>query len=308
MFVSLLIAFAACQKSQPAAPLVRLGELASSPQYRLRITAATFHPYEGEGWETKNNLITAIQKSAGFHLSTPENSDSIKFGFKARCPGASSRNLKIFVQGKGEINSLKLQKEWNEFQITIPRELFNRDNTNLRFGFGGKQEGDAPFAEFEFFTLPGLSWSPIRIGNDERWALQTIAESQLKFPLTVPGGSPHLFFAAGLPDNGTGPEEAIMRISVNRILGKTKLFEHSLTRGPWQEEDVDLSAYAGKSIDLEFSSTSKSGDRALIAWASPEIYDTTHKNEHLNVILFSIDTMRADRVSYYGYGTHTTPS
>jgi arylsulfatase A-like enzyme len=66
----------------------------------------------------------------------------------------------------------------------------------------------------------------------------------------------------------------------------------------WQDQSLDLSAFAGEEVGLEFNTHAedKSEDYRF-AWSSPEIYDISSKRTKPNIILISVDTLRADRLN-----------
>ncbi|MGE4190666.1 MAG: sulfatase-like hydrolase/transferase, partial [Thermoanaerobaculia bacterium] len=82
----------------------------------------------------------------------------------------------------------------------------------------------------------------------------------------------------------------------------------------WREAEVDLGRFAGQTIELRFAvggtgPENAAGDRGVGYWGSIEITAPApdHDPPRPNVILISIDTLRADRMSLYGYGRTTTP-
>jgi len=82
-------------------------------------------------------------------------------------------------------------------------------------------------------------------------------------------------------------------------------------RARWQEHDVDLSAYAGQQVRIAIQEHAP-GDvdplRGLLLVATPEIIAAAPDDAPINVLLVSIDTLRADHVSLYGYPRPTTPA
>jgi arylsulfatase A-like enzyme len=75
---------------------------------------------------------------------------------------------------------------------------------------------------------------------------------------------------------------------------------------------IDLSRYAGQTIQLIFQtdsadagSSKKSNGPAFAFWMNPLVY--TPSQDGLNFILISLDTLRADHLSSYGYHRGTSP-
>jgi len=73
----------------------------------------------------------------------------------------------------------------------------------------------------------------------------------------------------------------------------------------WEDADVDLSSYAGQSVKLDFQTDArKQGTVGL--WANPLLTTKAPRNRP-NVVIYMIDTLRADHSSLYGYARDTTP-
>jgi arylsulfatase A-like enzyme len=73
----------------------------------------------------------------------------------------------------------------------------------------------------------------------------------------------------------------------------------------WADADLDLSAYSGRNVKLTFAtSTEKAGTVGL--WANP-LLTTQAPKTRPNVLIYLIDTERADHASLYGYARDTTP-
>ncbi len=72
----------------------------------------------------------------------------------------------------------------------------------------------------------------------------------------------------------------------------------------WREVEIDLSAQAGKTVELELA---VEGDLPG-AFGAPAVRDASATPSVPNVLLVSIDTLRADHVGCYGYEGNTTPN
>jgi len=73
----------------------------------------------------------------------------------------------------------------------------------------------------------------------------------------------------------------------------------------WEDADVDLSSYSGRTIKLTFA-TDAAKPGAVALWANPLLTTKAPKNRP-NVLIYLIDTERADHTSLYGYARDTTP-
>ncbi|HLK20323.1 MAG TPA: sulfatase [Bryobacteraceae bacterium] len=74
----------------------------------------------------------------------------------------------------------------------------------------------------------------------------------------------------------------------------------------WEDEEVDLAAYAGRRAKLTFE-TSSASNGAVGLWANP-ILSAAAPRQQQNVLIYMIDTLRADHASLYGYARDTTPN
>ncbi|HLE69685.1 MAG TPA: sulfatase-like hydrolase/transferase, partial [Vicinamibacteria bacterium] len=71
----------------------------------------------------------------------------------------------------------------------------------------------------------------------------------------------------------------------------------------WVERRVDLSRFAGQSLDLELT---VNGPSATVMLAHPELVG--REAGRPNVLVYVVDCLRADHVGAYGYQLPTTPS
>lgn len=104
--------------------------------------------------------------------------------------------------------------------------------------------------------------------------------------------------------------------AVGRQAQPETLFSRKLDRqSGWVTEWIDLDRFAGQRIDLRFTTDREDpaaegttpAPRHVALWGEPLLVEPTRKPP-LNVILISIDTLRADRLGSYGYGRPTSPA
>ena len=173
----------------------------------------------------------------------------------------------------------------------------------LEFGLLDYGRGEAPFEGWRAQRL-------LRgyLGAEVRPSILSFPGQQLGFVLQLPTGSPR--FEVGL-----GPWPAAMDSGHAQELGvelwvagkpiwsqAMRVDEHNLERG-WQDFEVDLFPWAGQRVELELRS---SGELPAL-FGSPMIRDADWKPERLNLILISLDTLRADYVGSYGAAGNPTP-
>jgi len=79
-------------------------------------------------------------------------------------------------------------------------------------------------------------------------------------------------------------------------------------RAGWQERSISLSSLWGQARSLEFEAVPVNEDAvSLPVWADPKVVSEARGPSKPNVILLSIDTLRRDHLSVYGYERDTSP-
>lgn len=114
-------------------------------------------------------------------------------------------------------------------------------------------------------------------------------------------------------------EEVLFKIIIEENQKRSTLFSDTVysketeNESGIHEKDFDLSAYSGKTIYLYFITecSGKNNNILLSFWSNPEIYretSTFSRDKKPNIILISIDTLRADHLGCYGYDRETSPN
>jgi arylsulfatase A-like enzyme len=146
--------------------------------------------------------------------------------------------------------------------------------------------------------------------------------SEFFFPSRLPDNS-YLEFGLGLL-NGPGQEQSgrvIFKISAEMGGQKTVLFQKTLgplpdKKGPvFSSEKIDLHRLSNKKVKLSFLTEADPSLKAdaqehlgQAFWYNPIIYNPAQISaKPYNVILISIDTLRADHLGCYGYSRQTSP-
>ncbi|MFC2163853.1 sulfatase, partial [Acidobacteriota bacterium] len=110
-------------------------------------------------------------------------------------------------------------------------------------------------------------------------------------------------FEIFVEDKDTDSEESIF----NQILNPKK---KNIDRR-WLEFEINLASYTGQSINLIFKTSptkqNKAKNNCVSVWENPTLIRKEAKHPHPNIILISIDTLRADHLGCYGYNRNTTP-
>lgn len=144
-----------------------------------------------------------------------------------------------------------------------------------------------------------------------RRTLFSHAPGKLAWNVRVPEG--------GRLDVGLGVLRGDVPVTFRVKAGESTAFQETYTqKTTWGQRSVDLSRWAGKTIDLSLEAESpKAGTVAL--WAAPTLSGarkavepaasrTSGDNRPPNVILYVIDAGGAEYTSAYGYNRRTTPN
>ena len=124
--------------------------------------------------------------------------------------------------------------------------------------------------------------------------------STVAYNVSVPKNA-HVHFGMGIT-----AKNSPIRFRVSVEGSSADLFSKTVTDlDDWQDGDVDLSAFAGRKLKLLFRTDSER-DGAIALWANP-LLTTGDPKPRPNVLIYLIDTLRADHSSAYGYKRDTTP-
>jgi len=179
------------------------------------------------------------------------------------------------------------------------------------------------FIKISKASHPSLSWlitghpqiDEATMGTETRPATLCPAPEQISCSI-VPGPSTVLLFGIGIhPYRWASLQETVTaRILLKGTLGRKTLFSHTLDPTHreedrrWMDGRVDLSDFAGKRIHLIFSIESSAADPMAI-WSCPRLVHALpeHRPKRPNLVLVSVDTLRADHVGCYGGDETSTP-
>ncbi len=185
-----------------------------------------------------------------------------------------------------------------------------------------RAEAEFDRARFRSFRKDGRLTAQVSMdGVETRFALVPPVPSRFNYEVTVPE-EPRLQFAYGVSsfDDDALPAPIDFRVYVDEKV----VFEETVRRrfaNRWFEPDVDLRPWAGRRVKLAFetryreteftgmkNALAASGEAFLPAWSDPVLLDERQAGARPDLILISVDCLRADHVSAYGYGRETTPN
>ncbi len=165
---------------------------------------------------------------------------------------------------------------------------------------------------------PSLLKRKIKVWREHLNALFAPPHSRYDFPIRMKENAVLEFGIGVISDKNAEKmkltkeeKEKGVRFSVLIEANGTKsiLFEETLSipsleeRQVYVQKTLDLSSYQGP-IRLSFETTGEKG--AFSFWTNPLIYPK--EKSHSQVILISIDTLRADHLGIYGYERETSPN
>lgn len=139
--------------------------------------------------------------------------------------------------------------------------------------------------------------------------------SRRSFDVELPPNAT-LSFGFGIPNTSlaANARAAIFEVTIGSETGRRRQLLHRrldpavATDRRWFDVAADLSTLRGR-VTLEFSTSPEPGEgpAPMGAYGNPVIYDAGRRDERPNVVILSIDTLRARSVGAYGYGRDTSP-
>jgi len=157
----------------------------------------------------------------------------------------------------------------------------------------------------------------VELRDEARPAITGSLGSKLTFNAPVPD-QPVLRFAIAVTAlSSEAPRGPVrFRVTLETREGREVVFDELVKRrrrGRWLRREVDLAPFVGSDalvtlearLDTEEPETRH--DDLLPLWANPVLSSNALERERPNLILVSIDTLRADHLGTYGYDRPTTP-
>ena len=171
-----------------------------------------------------------------------------------------------------------------------------------------------PLEDLGIGQNPYLIKKKLRVGDVDFNALAAMPESHFGIPLRIPGDSV-LEFGFGIRKDkqiflaSEGARDVDFQVILQTKNSKKEIFNKSLSLLPHKPFIFDirrirLSAYAGQKATFHF--LTKGDAKALAVWFCPVLYKSMPDRK--NIILISLDTLRADHLSCYGYNRPTSPT
>lgn len=142
-----------------------------------------------------------------------------------------------------------------------------------------------------------------------RYALYAPPPTSLGFKVAMPANAT-LHFSISLSRETAPKHGARFSVHARSDGGEEELWSRTVVAAGadwrWHEVAVDLAGYGGREVDLVLRTRSTVGHPHPV-WGNPVVVSGTSTPPR-NVILIAVDTLRADRMSGYGYGQKTSPN
>ena len=170
--------------------------------------------------------------------------------------------------------------------------------------------GHRPSAE-RLAAVVQQAWK-VDLGCESRPARALPPGHPLSVGLIVPPRG-RLVFGYGAPAGVRTPVDFI--VTAETVGGTTRLWEGRTKPDPeeppaWRDVSVDLGPLAGQRVKLSMEARPRSDQspaHGLPVVSGPEIWTWRQGSAPPSVLLVSLDTLRADRLSAYGYRRRTSP-
>ena len=135
--------------------------------------------------------------------------------------------------------------------------------------------------------------------DEYRQAIYVHSPATLSFRVNLPPGA-HLHFGLG-----TTVKASPVAFSVSVQGSATPLYSQTLNDPErWEDADIDLSRYGGRDVVLQLKT--QAGEGTVGLWSSPLLTGSVPSGRP-NILIYTIDTLRADHAGLYGYRRDTTP-
>ena len=164
-----------------------------------------------------------------------------------------------------------------------------------------------------------------QIGSETREMILAAPDSRIEVPMTLPEGARMELGYGVLPTGWRAPATAVtFQVQVTLESGDVQVvLDHTLDpvsnrdHRSWNRTGLSLADYAGQKIRLALVTKSPAGGGGPDAWEVPAVWtnpvvyaprDPSDDDARPNLLLVSLDTLRADRLGSQGYPRSTSPA
>jgi arylsulfatase A-like enzyme/tetratricopeptide (TPR) repeat protein len=171
------------------------------------------------------------------------------------------------------------------------------------------------FVQVKRWAKDQITW------GDSRLAILAPTGTRYRFSLEIPSDARLRVGLGHLPREGDLPSAVRFKVGVSgpeadkesTILDRVVSVRSD---NDWVDLELDLSTWSGQHVTLSLttvlvnSEASRASELTTVwaAWSAPELIRPGHPEPGYDVILVSLDTLRADHLSGYGYERPTSPN
>jgi arylsulfatase A-like enzyme len=172
---------------------------------------------------------------------------------------------------------------------------------------------DLPRGDASVFFTPGsVTLRKVRRAVETRNAIHAPPGHPLRRHLRV-GSDAGLVAAMTTlcPPDVTCAGSATFRVTVRDSGARHEVLRATVPVDParWQIQTIDLTRWSGRNVEVSFTATvrnpARDGRAPVALWGEPLLLGA--RDDRPNVLLVSIDTLRADRLGCYGHFRPTSP-
>lgn len=153
----------------------------------------------------------------------------------------------------------------------------------------------------------------IEVNRDFRESVVVVPRAEVRLPLTLPDRPSRLSFSIGFPDGGL--DQAVdVTVTAAEIGGGERIqadypVDGKDRPGLWNDFSLDLARLKGRRVELAIAIRMVGGGGGRGVAIGNPVIETDRPAAELppDVVIVSLDTMRADRMSLYGAEHPTTP-
>ena len=146
--------------------------------------------------------------------------------------------------------------------------------------------------------------------------LSDSAAEELRGDVVVPeGGTLDFGIAVRAETWGQGGGAVDFEVAVRdgdaaeQILYRETIDPDAASERGWRDRRIALAGFAGRRVALRFSTRRAAGEAgfSLPVWSDPVVYPRPRRDPRPNIVLVSLDTLRARSLGAYGYARDTSP-
>ncbi len=156
----------------------------------------------------------------------------------------------------------------------------------------------------------GAEEAPLAVGRVSRMGFVSTCGERHAVRFAVPDGNPKLCLACASPPASRGGQGHVVAFHARLASAGVEprvVLDETTEPGPWIEKVVDLTPYAGRKVQLLLSAEALGPSRkSTVYWGTPVLVGKSDGRP--NVLLISIDSLRADHLGCYGYHRDTSPT